>query len=59
MGVSGEHVELNFEVYVKENSVAALSCGRDRIEDILILHLEGGKDFFVSCLSLLDVAMSL
>ena len=25
-----------------------LTVGKEKIEDILVLHLEGGKDFFVS-----------
>ena len=44
----GEQIEINFEVYVSKDCVSALSCRRDFIEDILILHLEGGKDFFVN-----------
>ena len=27
-----------------------LTVGKEKIEDILVLHLEGGKDFFVSLL---------
>ena len=30
------------------NSAVALNLGAEKIEDILILHLENGKDFFIS-----------
>ena len=35
-------------VYVDKETAAALNSGEDKIDDILVLHLEGGKDFFVS-----------
>ena len=39
-----------FELMVTVDSDIAplLTTGREKIEDILVLHLEGGKDFFVS-----------
>lgn len=39
---------ITFTVLVDRTSAAALNIGTDRIEDILILHLENGKDFFIS-----------
>lgn len=35
-------------MYVDETSAAVLTTGDDQIEDILVLHLNGGKDFFIS-----------
>lgn len=33
---------------VDNNTVHALNGGREKLEDILILHLENGKDYFIS-----------
>ena len=30
------------------DTAPALTSGQDKLEDILVLHLEGGKDFFIS-----------
>ncbi|XP_069133759.1 inositol polyphosphate 5-phosphatase OCRL-like isoform X2 [Argopecten irradians] len=46
--VPGEGCEIQLKAYVDENSVGKLSSGEDKIEDILVLHLHGGKDFFIS-----------
>lgn len=35
-------------VYVDKESARAMNSGDEKLEDILVLHLEGGKDFFVS-----------
>ena len=35
-------------VCVDCDTAPALNAGQDTIEDILVLHLEGGKDFFIS-----------
>ena len=37
-----------FTVCVDEDLACHLNSGRDKIEDILVLHLEKGKDFFIS-----------
>lgn len=41
-----KHVRLT--VYVDKESARAMNSGDEKLEDILVLHLEGGKDFFVS-----------
>lgn len=35
-------------VSVDCDTASSLNTGQDTIEDILVLHLEGGKDFFIS-----------
>ena len=35
-------------VCVDCDTAPALTSGQDKLEDILVLHLEGGKDFFIS-----------
>lgn len=37
-------------VFVDKDSAGPLTAGKERIEDILVLHLQGGKDIFVSFL---------
>lgn len=44
----GKSCEINLSVYVDKKSAANLNSGEDKIEDILVLHLHGGKDFFIS-----------
>ncbi|XP_020626629.1 inositol polyphosphate 5-phosphatase OCRL-1-like [Orbicella faveolata] len=41
-----KHVRLT--VYVDKESSRTMNSGDEKLEDILVLHLEGGKDFFVS-----------
>ena len=48
--VTGETEYFELMVTVDFDTVASLTMGREKIEDILVLHLEGGKDFFVSFL---------
>ena len=36
------------EVYVDKTTAPKLNSGVDKLEDILVMHLEGGKDLFVS-----------
>nr|KAG5691659.1 hypothetical protein BaRGS_022934 [Batillaria attramentaria] len=36
------------EVYVDKSTVTSLNCGKDNLEDILVLHLHGGKDIFIT-----------
>jgi len=43
-----EYFEL--KVLVDYDTAPSLTMGQQKIEDILVLHLEGGKDFFVSLL---------
>ncbi|XP_013418974.1 inositol polyphosphate 5-phosphatase OCRL-1 [Lingula anatina] len=44
----GDSVTIDLEVYVNKDTAPTLNAGDDTIEDILVLHLEGGKDFFIS-----------
>ncbi|XP_069841802.1 inositol polyphosphate 5-phosphatase OCRL isoform X2 [Dendropsophus ebraccatus] len=43
-----ESVEINLDVYVSKDSVTLLNSGQDMIEDILVLHLDRGKDYFLT-----------
>jgi len=38
------------KVIVDYDTAPSLTMDQEKIEDILVLHLEGGKDFFVSFL---------
>ena len=48
--LSGDSQEIYLEVLVDEKLAYRFNCGHDNIDDILVLHLLGGKDFFVSFL---------
>lgn len=41
---------IEVEVLVDEASAAALTYGRDKLEEILILHLENGLSYRVICM---------
>ncbi|XP_069069092.1 inositol polyphosphate 5-phosphatase OCRL isoform X1 [Pleurodeles waltl] len=43
-----ETVEISLDVYVSKDSLAILNSGEDSIEDILVLHLDRGKDYFLT-----------
>ncbi|XP_028271603.1 inositol polyphosphate 5-phosphatase OCRL isoform X2 [Parambassis ranga] len=43
-----ETLEIFLEVYVSKDSVTLLNSGEDSIEDILVLHLDRGKDYFIT-----------
>ncbi|XP_060783682.1 inositol polyphosphate 5-phosphatase OCRL [Neoarius graeffei] len=43
-----ETMEISLEVYVSKDSVTLLNSGEDKIEDILVLHLDRGKDYFIT-----------
>ncbi|KAM6952283.1 inositol polyphosphate 5-phosphatase OCRL isoform 1-T1 [Lycodopsis pacificus] len=43
-----EILEIYLEVYVSKDSVTLLNSGEDTIEDILVLHLDRGKDYFIT-----------
>lgn len=36
------------ELFVNKTTATKLNSGEDKIEDILVLHLERGKDYFLS-----------
>ncbi|XP_072264178.1 type II inositol 1,4,5-trisphosphate 5-phosphatase [Pyxicephalus adspersus] len=44
----GSQAEIELELFVNNQSAALLNSGEEKIEDILILHLDRGKDFFIS-----------
>ncbi|MFT7802173.1 inositol polyphosphate 5-phosphatase OCRL-1-like isoform X1 [Arapaima gigas] len=43
-----EKLEICLEVYVSKDSVTLLNSAEDSIEDILVLHLDRGKDYFIT-----------
>ncbi|XP_049622613.1 inositol polyphosphate 5-phosphatase OCRL [Suncus etruscus] len=43
-----ETIEISLDVYVSKDSVTILNSGEDKIEDILVLHLDRGKDYFLT-----------
>lgn len=42
------HVEIELELFVNKATAPKLNSGKDKIEDILVLHLIRGKDYFLS-----------
>lgn len=44
----GEKCDVKLEVCVDKKSASKLNCGEDKLYDILVLHLEGGKDIFIT-----------
>ncbi|XP_052572516.1 LOW QUALITY PROTEIN: type II inositol 1,4,5-trisphosphate 5-phosphatase [Peromyscus californicus insignis] len=42
------HVEIELELFVNKATATKLNSGKDKIEDILVLHLDRGKDYFLS-----------
>ncbi|XP_067867248.1 type II inositol 1,4,5-trisphosphate 5-phosphatase isoform X3 [Heterodontus francisci] len=46
--IEGEKIEIELEVYVNKSTALSLNMGADHIEDILILHLQRGKDYFLA-----------
>lgn len=43
-----ETATVELTIFVDDSSAYLLASGEQIIEDILVLHLDGGKDFFVS-----------
>lgn len=43
-----ESMDIDMEIYINLTTVADLNSGKDTLEDILVLHLHNGKDFFVT-----------
>uniref|UniRef100_A0A3B3RMN8 phosphoinositide 5-phosphatase n=1 Tax=Paramormyrops kingsleyae TaxID=1676925 RepID=A0A3B3RMN8_9TELE len=41
-------VDIQLELYVNRSTATDLNSGRQQIEDILVLHLDRGKDYFIS-----------
>ena len=46
--MTGSTLQVRLTVHVDKESAGAMNSGDEKLEDILVLHLEGGKDFFVS-----------
>ncbi|XP_023131755.2 type II inositol 1,4,5-trisphosphate 5-phosphatase isoform X3 [Amphiprion ocellaris] len=44
----GGSVDIELEVFVNRSTAPGLNSGVQQIEDILVLHLERGKDYFIS-----------
>ncbi|KAM9852528.1 type II inositol 1,4,5-trisphosphate 5-phosphatase isoform 1-T1 [Aulostomus maculatus] len=44
----GGSVDIDLEVFVNRFTAPELNSGQQQIEDILVLHLERGKDYFIS-----------
>lgn len=44
----GEKCDVKLEVFVNKKSAFKLNSGEDKLYDILVLHLEGGKDIFIT-----------
>lgn len=44
----GASVDIELEVFVNRSTAPQLNSGKEEIEDILVLHLERGKDYFIS-----------
>ncbi|XP_053287675.1 type II inositol 1,4,5-trisphosphate 5-phosphatase isoform X1 [Pleuronectes platessa] len=43
----GGSVDIDLEVFVNRSTAPELNSGKEQIEDILVLHLERGKDYFI------------
>ncbi|XP_066125698.1 type II inositol 1,4,5-trisphosphate 5-phosphatase isoform X1 [Saccopteryx bilineata] len=41
-------IEIELELFVNKTMATKLNSGEDKIEDILVLHLDRGKDYFLS-----------
>ena len=44
----GEKCEVRISMNVDKRTGHALNCGKDQLYDILVLHLLGGKDIFIT-----------
>ncbi|XP_013775252.1 inositol polyphosphate 5-phosphatase OCRL-1-like isoform X1 [Limulus polyphemus] len=44
----GEKCDVELEVYVDKRTAFKLNSKQDTLDDILVLHLEGGKDLFIT-----------
>lgn len=44
----GASMDIDLEVFVNRSTAPDLNSGKERIEEILVLHLERGKDYFIS-----------
>jgi len=44
----GDKCDVVLEIYVDKKTAGALNSGEDKLYDILVLHLMGGKDIFIT-----------
>merc|ERR1719228_343732 len=44
----GEKQDVGLEIYVDKKTAHSLNSGQDKLYDILVLHLMGGKDIFIT-----------
>lgn len=44
----GEKCDVKLEVFVNKKSAYKMNSGEDKLYDILVLHLDGGKDIFIT-----------
>uniref|UniRef100_A0A671S7M3 phosphoinositide 5-phosphatase n=1 Tax=Sinocyclocheilus anshuiensis TaxID=1608454 RepID=A0A671S7M3_9TELE len=44
----GASVDIDLELFVNRSTAPELNSGQQQLEDILVLHLERGKDYFIS-----------
>ena len=44
----GDKCDIDIEIYVNKKTAGDLNCGQDQMYDILVLHLHGGKDIFIT-----------
>lgn len=45
---SGDKCDVALEVLVDKRTASQLNSGADKLYDILVLHLDGGKDLFIT-----------
>lgn len=41
-------MDIELELFVNKSTATKLNSGEEKIEDILVLHLDRGKDYFLS-----------
>jgi phosphatidylinositol-bisphosphatase len=44
----GEKADVSLDIYVDKRTAHSLNSGQDKLYDILVLHLMGGKDIFIT-----------
>ena len=44
----GKSIDIELEIFVDKKSAAKLNSGEDHLSDILVLHLEHGRDLFIT-----------
>ncbi|XP_051576578.1 type II inositol 1,4,5-trisphosphate 5-phosphatase-like isoform X3 [Myxocyprinus asiaticus] len=47
----GASVDIDLELFVNCSTAPELNSGQQKLEDILVLHLERGKDYFISIIA--------